>query len=375
MNYQHIAAIRQLNERRDFQASMLLSGGAPAAPINDRIAQIDDALTQRMQSQFRDEEVMLDKLLRGGDDAISAQERMAIQNTMSTTTGLEGGFSVPTTIGLAVADALKQFSCVRRIATVIVTETGANMSWPSSDGRSEVGEQLSQNASSSSLDPAFGTTAVNTFKYGSKIITVPFELAQDSAIDFTAFITGRIASRIGRITNTKLTIGTGAGEPLGLVPAVTVGKTGATGQTASLTYDDLEDLVTSVDPAYRESEKCAWMMADSTLNFIRKLKDTAGRPLNLVVPGIRALGQPDTIHGYPVITNPDMAAMAANARSILFGDFSVYIVRDVPATAIYRFTDSVYSTRGQIGFLGMARVGGAYTDTGTAIRCYQNSAT
>ena len=84
---------------------------------------------------------------------------------------------------------------------------------------------------------------------------------------------------------------------------------------------------------------------------------------------------PDTINGFPIITNPDMPLMAAGAKSILFGDFSTYVVRDLPALTIYRFNDSAYATKGQIGFLGIARAGGTYTDTGTAIRAYQNSAT
>ena len=156
--------------------------------------------------------------------------------------------------------------------------------------------------------------------------------------------------------------------------AASIGKAGLSGQTATVMYDDLADLMGSVDPAYRESEKCAWMMNDATLTYIRKLKDAQGLPLNIVVPGIRALGEPDRIFGFPVVTNPDMPTMISNAKSILFGDFSCYIVRDVPEMAIARFDDSAYITRGQYGYLGMTRCGGAYIDVGNAIRAYQNSA-
>ena len=41
---------------------------------------------------------------------------------------------------------------------------------------------------------------------------------------------------------------------------------------------------------------------------------------------------------------------------------------------MFRFTDSVFATRGQVGFLAWSRHGGQLIDT-NAIRAYQNSAT
>jgi HK97 family phage major capsid protein len=125
---------------------------------------------------------------------------------------------------------------------------------------------------------------------------------------------------------------------------------------------------------YRESPQCGWMMNDTTLRAIAKLKDSAGQPLKLVKYGNRRTGEPTTLLGFPVETNPDMPVMAANAKSILFGDFSTYVIRDVAQTVIYRMEDSPFALKGQVGFLGMSRHGGAYVDTGTAIRAYRNSA-
>src|SRR3546814_1871356 len=45
--------------------------------------------------------------------------------------------------------------------------------------------------------------------------------------------------------------------PNGLITAATVGKTGTTGQTLTVIYDDLVDLEHSVDPAYREGGNCS----------------------------------------------------------------------------------------------------------------------
>ena len=66
--------------------------------------------------------------------------------------------------------------------------------------------------------------------------------------------------------------------------------------------------------------------------------------------------------------------MAPGTKSILFGDFSTYVIRDVLGMDIKRLTDSALVLAGQIGMIGLARTGGAYVDVGGAIQAYQNAA-
>lgn len=314
--------------------------------------------------------------MRNGDRALSAEDWNTIRNTMSTTTGSEGGFTVATTIAAAVADALKAFGGMRSVATVLQTVNGATINFPNSDGTAEEGEIVAQNVSATDLDVSFGTTAIEVFKYSSKVVAVPVELLQDASIDIEAFVTNRCAQRVGRISNKHFTIGTGTGQPKGVQVAATGGKVGATGQTTSITFEDLIDLEHSVDVAYREGGRCRWMMNDATFKAIKKMKDTAGRPI--FIPGYDGLAGAvaDSILGYPVTINNHMPVMAANAKSVLFGDFSHYIVRDVvSATEMQRYTDSAYAKKGQIGFNLWARAGGNFTDVGGAVKYYQNSAT
>ena len=67
---------------------------------------------------------------------------------------------------------------------------------------------------------------------------MPFELLQDSQIDVAAFVENRLVQRIGRITNQFFTTGTGTAQPRGVVTGATLGKTGTTGQTTSVIFDD-----------------------------------------------------------------------------------------------------------------------------------------
>lgn len=313
--------------------------------------------------------------VRGGDRRL-ATEDLAILNTMSVGTDAEGGYTVPLEVAKRVYEALKAYGGMRQVATIIQTTSGATIQYPTSDGTSETGELVAENTAAASQDPTFGAVQLPTYKFSSKVVTVPFELLQDSTVNIEEFINNRLRTRLGRTMNNYFTVGTGTSQPKGVVAAASAGKTGTTGQTTTVIYDDLVDLVHSVDPAYRALGRCRFMLNDDSIKIIRKLKDSQSRPL--WVPnfdtGIQK-GSPDELLGYPVTVNQDVATMAASAKSILFGDFSFYVIRDVMAVSMFRFTDSAYTSKGQVGFLAWLRSGGTFTDVGGAVKYYANSAT
>ena len=307
--------------------------------------------------------------LRNGHD-VNAEQAIAIRNAMSTTMAGEGGYTVPAEINAMVVDAMKAYGAMRELAKVITTQGGNVLNFPGSDGTSEVGEIVAENAAAAGADITFTTVAVNPYKYSSKKIALPLELVQDSAIDVVAFVIDRLATRLGRITNTHYTVGTGTGQPFGIMARTSAGKTGTTGQTLTVIYDDLVDLKHSVNRAYRGN--ASWMMNDLSVAIVSKIKETTGRPI--WEPSITS-DKPDMLLGKPVVSNDDVAVMAANAKSIAFGDFSKYIVRDVAGSVLMRrFDDSAFALNGQVGFCGWMRTGGNLTDT-LAVKHYANSAT
>ncbi|BBP99094.1 phage capsid protein [Burkholderia sp. SFA1] len=330
-----------------------------------------------------DESRALRAYLTGGMNAL-AQEDLArlqarqaigdIRNAMSTTTPGEGGYTVATEYFRQLTQAMKAFGGIRSVATTLQTGTGAQMNFPTADATAEQGEIVGQNAAVTALDTTFGNKTLDVYKYSSKKIALPFELIQDSMFDLEGYIQALLALRIGRITAAHFTTGIGTGQPTGLVTAATVGKTGTTGQTATVIYDDLIDLEHSVDPIYRAG--AGYLMADSSLKVVRKIKDTQGRPI--FVPGYEQGnpgGAPDRLLGRPITIAQEMPAMAANAKSIAFGDFSKYIVREVMDLTMFRMTDSAFTLNGQVGFVAFNRQGGNLIDVGGAVKLYQNSAT
>lgn len=312
--------------------------------------------------------------LRKMSNRLTPQEIEAIRNTMSTTTGSEGGYTVQPIVASTLIEALKDFGAMRRLATPLTTTNGADLSFPSTDGTSEEGEIIAQNQSATDGDVAFGTVPLNTYKFSSKVVAIPIELLQDSNINVVALVNNRLRERIGRIQNRMFSVGTGTGQPFGITTAASAGKVGATGQTLTVTYDDLVDLVDSIDPAYQIAG-LKFQFAQAVRRTVRKIKDTAGRPIwtPSYDEGMSAK-TPDLLMGYPVEINNHMPVPAANAKSISFGDHSKYMVRDAMELTMFRFEDSAYLKKGQVGFLAWARAGGNLTDT-NAVKVYQHSAT
>jgi len=334
--------------------------------------------------KLTDAEKAFNVFLRKSFKDMTVDEALAVRNTMSTTTGSQGGFSVQSIVASQLIDLLKAFGYMRAVASQITTEQGNPLSYPTSDGTSEVGEWIAQNTTANSADPVFGTVALNVFKAGSKVVAVPIELLQDSQIDIQAMVFKRLADRIGRISNVGYTTGGGTVDPGGLVTAAAVGKVGLVGQTLTIIYDDFVDMVDSLDAAYLShsgtdkdvgTPEPGWMMSQTLRRVARKIKDTAGRPI--WTPSYdegMSSATPDRLLGYPVYLNNDLAVPAANAKSLAFGQFANYLIRDAMDITMFRFDDSAYMKLGQVGFLAWARTGGNLLDV-NSVKLYQHSAT
>lgn len=295
------------------------------------------------------------------------------QAGMSTGTPAEGGYTVAQEYYRELTKAMKAEGGIRSVSRIIQTGTGAKMNFPAADATSEEGEIVGENQAVTLGETTFGNKTLDAFKYSSKKIALPFELLQDSMFDLEGYIKELLAVRIGRITNKHFTVGTGSNQPQGIVPASAAGKVGAAGQTASVTYDDLIDLEHSVDPAYRGN--AVYLMHDMTVKALRKIVDANKRPI--FVPGYEVGspgGEPDRLLGRPIHISQEMPTMAANAKSILFGDFSKYLIREVMDLTLFRMADSNFILNGQIGFVAFNRQGGGLIDVGGAIKHYQNSA-
>ena len=297
-------------------------------------------------------------------DRLHAEER-ALAGPQNSTSA--GGYVIQDAAMREVEIALLQYGAMRQVSTILRTDTGGPLPIPTVNDTTNVGALIAENTTVSTQDIAFSQLVLDAYKYTSKAVLVSVELMQDSAVNLPQLLGNLLGERLGRITNTHFTTGTGTGQPNGVVAAATFAQA-TTGNTTAITFANLIALYHSVDPAYRNNAK--WMMNDNTISKIKLMTDSQGRPLWL--PGLvdRA---PDTILGSPYVINQDMSSMTISAKSILFGDFSKYLIRDVRDITLLRL-DERYAEFLQVAFLAFMRTDGDLLNAGTVpIRGYQNS--
>lgn len=313
--------------------------------------------------------------IRSGMDRLSGEQRMMLAEArmdvrdQGTGTDTSGGYLVPDEYRAVITETMKAYGGLLGLANVITTSTGADLPWPTNDDTGNEGEFLGENTQATSLDVSVGERKLKAFTVSSKTVRVALQLLQDSAFNLDQWVPKKLGERIGRRSARAFTTGTGVDQPEGITTNITIGKTGANGQTTSIIYDDLIDLEHSVDSAYRMNAR--YLMNDSMLKVIRKLKDTQNRPLWVPIP---APGFPATINGFEYNLDNSMPAPGVSAKSIVFGDLNAgYIIRQVLQVQMMRLTER-YADYLQVGFLGFARLDGMVDDA-AAIRAYAHSAT
>lgn len=272
--------------------------------------------------------------------------------------GASGGFGVGSVLVTNLEVAMLEFNAVRQVAEVIRTDRGEPMPWPTANDTGNEGELIGENAPASEQDVSLGQVVFGAHKFGSKMVRLSSELLEDNVVNLLDRLGGMLGERIGRRQNRAFTVGNGASQPHGLVTRAAIGKTAAA--TNALTADEILDLMHSVDPAYRQN--AGFMLHDSILAVVRKLKDSQGRYLWSESP---REGEPDRLWGRPLVINQHMAsALAAAADVMLFGDFRKYKIRDAGVLRLRRLVER-YADVDQEGFVAWSRSDGNLLDAGT----------
>jgi HK97 family phage major capsid protein len=110
---------------------------------------------------------------------------------------------------------------------------------------------------------------------------------------------------------------------------------GASTDLDSVGTDDFSSLIDQLDAAYQKPTN-KFVFNQHTKDALRKLKDKYGRPVWEVS---LAMGEPDKVFGYGYQVDNAMANIGAGNVSVLFGDFTKFVVRDVLGFTLVRFNE------------------------------------
>jgi len=305
------------------------------------------------------------QLINGGSRPLDSAEMslfQAEQRFLGTGDGIAvstyGGRLVPEDFQAELVQAMAQYNGILRNANspgyprIVTTGTGAALPWPTVDDTANVGELLAEESAAAELDVVMGQKTLNAYTYSSKIVRVQVQLLQDSAIPIGPMLQDLLAKRLGRITATHFTTGTGSSQPQGLGTGApdsgiaVSAATGVAGGTDPAAYERLIDLQHTVDPDYRENS--VWMFNDGILQKLRKLKDNTAR--NVMGPAM-----PPTLLNKPYVINQKMENDGTTGNTpIVYGDLSYFVVRMVKDMTLLRLEER-YAEYLQVGFLMFMR--------------------
>jgi HK97 family phage major capsid protein len=286
---------------------------------------------------------------------------------LGSNSGNDGSTLVPVGFQKEIEVFTKAIGGPRLVSRVVTTATGNSLPWPTEQDTSNAGTWLAESASTSEVDPTFSNVTLGADLLSSNLVLVPIELMQDSAFSMEATLAEAFGVRLARGCATAYTTGNGANIPGLLTELISAGGRSVLAQGAnansgnsantdlnSIGTADFANLITAVDKSYRIGDKVNYMGNQSAFDTVRQLLDKYGRPL---WQASLAENTDDTINGYPWIHNQAMESIGAGNVSMIFGNFSKYVIRDVLGMTMIRYNE-LFQQQRQIGFEAYLRTFG-----------------
>lgn len=280
--------------------------------------------------------------------------------------------AVPTLFDRRLYEVMEANIAAMRLPTTRITsDSGAPMQFPKVTAHAIATQVAGQGTALAGTDPTFDRLTLTPVKHG-ELIKLSSEVVSDTGVDIVGFVTRDLGRAVARQVNLAVMTVLNASAFVG------AGGTVATGGTLiTPTYEKMVDMEFSINDAYRSATSTAWLMKDSTAGLLRKLRDgaggTEGSPMwqPSLQGGISGLRTPDRFFGYPVFTDPNIAASASAAKIIAFGDWTGFYLRTVGDVMVER-NDSRFFDTDEIAYRGKARVASGAQDL-TAINWMRQS--
>ncbi len=318
--------------------------------MEERVEQTAD---KNQEQEYRS--AFTEYLLRGSGGLSS--EHIKMFESRAGLTGLSGGVIIPETLASTLEIALKTYGGMFEAGQIITTSTGGDLIMPTINDTTSKATVVTEYNQSTKKAPSFGSEVLKAYTYRTPIVPVSQELLQDSSFNLDSLLGGLLADSFGRGINEDLTVGDGSGKPRGILTSAT--DCGTKAAAASITLDNVIDLIKSVDSAYARNGK--FMFNRDTLYSLVKIKDSTG---NFIWQSGAKDGLTPTLFGKNYVLNDDVPSIGSGASSMLFGDFSKYKIRMVKNFRVIRLNELLAEYL-SIGLFGFARVDGVLLDAGT----------
>jgi HK97 family phage major capsid protein len=285
---------------------------------------VEAATEARREPTDREMLMQLYKGERRGYESAERPEFRALQS--------EGGSAVPTTFAEMVSVYARTLNPTLGVARVLNTPNGNPLTLPRVTADAAGGGTVTaENAGITLADATVSNVSLVAYGYKS-IQVVSTQLWRDNVIGLEQVLAETGGREIGINSGAAFTTGDGSDNPNGFITAGSAGATAtggtAGGHQAADTFfgpTSLIDVYFTLPVPWRAVG--TWQVSNDALLKIRKFRDSNG--MFMYDPGLVTDGIP-TLLGRPILENPGMAAVASATKSVAFGDFSQYVIRQLP---------------------------------------------
>jgi HK97 family phage major capsid protein len=299
------------------------------------------------------------------------RDRMSTDDLKTLSVGIDsaGGHFVPEDFHAEIIKKVATIAVFRQFARMVTTSrdsakfprvkyttddkwtTGARVTW--------TGEVPTSSTVHRVTDPVLGIVDVPVHNVMASI-PLTHDLIEDSAFDVLGFAGEILGEAFGLGEESAFWVGSGSGQPLGLLDNVdeTDGIVSvASGSATVLQSDELIELFYTLPAQYESGARAFWNK--STELALRQLKNsTTDEYAWPVEERVGAFGVPEpTILGFPFTRAEFVPDIAGDAYPIVFGDLKGYYVIDRVGLSVQRLVE-VYAEQNLIVLLARKRVGG-----------------
>ena len=268
-----------------------------------------------------------------------------VSDVLEEGTDANGGYLVPEEYDRRLIDVLNEENIMRSLATKITTsgEHKINVA-----ANKPAAAWIEEGGAIQFADATFDQKLMDAHKLH-VAIKITDELLYDNAFGLENYIITQFGKALANAEEDAFLNGDGNGKPKGMLVDA---ETGVTTSGASMTSDDIIDLIYSLKRPYRKN--ASFMMNDSTIAAIRKLKDNNN---NYIWQPAYQAGEPDRLLGYTLHTSAFFPEKAAGKVALAFGDYSYYNIGDRGSRSMQQLKE-LFAGNGMVGYLMKERVDG-----------------
>jgi HK97 family phage major capsid protein len=266
-----------------------------------------------------------------------------------------GGVLVPIGYDPTLHVALKAYGEILTVVRNWNTESGNGIRVSLANDTAQSFTLIDEDTAVVESDPALTGFTSYTDTLTGGLQKVSNQLIQDSAFSVEQFLSDSLGQRYYRGVSNAIISGNGS-NIASIVTGASVGYTVPTGGTSTLTYPNLVNLYSALDPAYIPNSN--FVMNSKTWAELMNVTDTLGRPIL----------QNDTngapfrsLFGRKILMAQALPNPAASNSPILFGSFSDgYTFRSAGQMVVRKLVER-YAEFDATGFVSFARAGGYST--------------